>query len=74
MEYYLQLARDQRARYQDFRIAHPQMEEMECRMAFFGQRREVNISHSITKGISEVLEYQGKLQKESETLAAFKGQ
>lgn len=74
MEYYLQLASDQRARYQDFRIAHPQMEELECRMAFFGQRYEVNISHSITKGIAEVLEYQGKLRRESDTLSAFKGQ
>lgn len=51
MEYYLALAREQYERFLAFVEAHPEMNVVDRRIAFYGQRYEVHISHSISQGI-----------------------
>lgn len=58
MEYYLNLAVMQNARFKEFEQAHPENNRLENRIAFFSQRYEIHISHSITTGIAQIKEYE----------------
>lgn len=53
--YYQHLAREQMDRYDAFCAAHPEMDRLERRHAFFGQRYEMNISYSIVRECDALL-------------------
>ena len=60
MDYYLWLANQQYERFLDFVQENPKMDLIDQRVAFFGQRYEVHLSHSIAHGIHAFTNSEGK--------------
>jgi len=66
MDYELFLAHEQWERFQAFRVVYmnrnglteiPVQQEERVRVEFFGQRYEVHITHSISKGLEQAREF-----------------